>query len=330
MEEGEYGRFDYSGIHVDINKNVTKNDVAASSLHEDTHRLLASTTSVGMLDFLLMNIYEVERNEKIRGKIKQLYDRISNSSLKVQESTAVLVELLMLNSIDEKDYLRTLNMYVDGRVYMREYGFEKLNFLLQIVPYSIQDREKKLLNIANNIRKIAIKSMNVDFYKENPLDGKYMKCLDSYLDKYNANYRFMKIVRYIENKKEIMLEEMEEEEIDNIFRINVLSVDCVFNWDKFREWANNMLCRPLGIKAAEEYINFVKDIEIEEQICSIAAYNSFDPFKKRILNTEKEIIDTWTNNDILYIHYEETYFMHVLINIEKMIQSLGSSLGCVE
>ena len=73
MEEGEYGRFDYSGIHVDINKNVTKNDVAASSLHEDTHSLLASTTSVGMLDFLLMNICEVERNEKIRGKIKQLY-----------------------------------------------------------------------------------------------------------------------------------------------------------------------------------------------------------------------------------------------------------------
>lgn len=34
-----------------------------TALHEYTHRLLAYTTSVGMLGFLLMNIHEVEKNK---------------------------------------------------------------------------------------------------------------------------------------------------------------------------------------------------------------------------------------------------------------------------
>lgn len=320
MSEGEYGRFDFNGVHVDINSNTTEYDVIASSLHELTHQMLASSTSIGMLDFLLMNIHAAERDVKLRNKIDQLHTRVSNSSIKVQESTAVLVELMMLNSTDEKSYLNTLNMYVAGRTYMKEYGFEKLEFLLKAVNSETHDREKKLLNIANNIRSIAIKAMNVDFYDVNPLDGKYMKCLDSSLCKYNANYRFMKIIRYIENERKSILGEMAEKEINDIFQINDLPVCSAFDWDKFSEWANNMLCKPLGIKDISEYINFVENIEIEEQLCSASAYNSRAIFKKKVLNSEEEVKSSWTHNDILYVHYEESYFMHVLINLEERTQ----------
>lgn len=122
MSEGEFGKFNFSGVHIDINRNRTECDVIATSLHELTHQILASSSSIGMLDFLLMNIYEVEKDIKLRDKIKQLYERVSKSSIKVQESTAVLIELLMLKSIDEKTYFSTLQMYDAGQIYMKQSG----------------------------------------------------------------------------------------------------------------------------------------------------------------------------------------------------------------
>lgn len=46
MEEGKYGEFDMTGVHIDIHKNETTYDVAASSLHELIHQEIASKTSL--------------------------------------------------------------------------------------------------------------------------------------------------------------------------------------------------------------------------------------------------------------------------------------------
>lgn len=319
MAEGEFGKFDFSGVHIDINKNMTEYDVIATLLHELTHQILASSSTVGMLDFLLMNIYEAEKDVKLKGKVIQLYERVAQSSIKVQESTAVLVELLILKSVDEKSYFSTLKMYDIGQIYMKEYGFEKLKFLLR---KGNDDSETEKLNIANNIRNIAIKSMNIDLYKINPLDGKYMKCLDSHINEYNANYRFKKIIQYIENEEINMVCEMTEKEIDDLFYINKLPVLPKFNWNKFKEWANSMICKPLGIKDVNEYVNYVEHLSVEEQLCSVSAYNSSDSFKDCILNTEEEIITSWTPDDIMYIQFEDLYFRHILVNVEKKTRLL--------
>lgn len=322
MSEGEFGKFNFSGVHIDINRNRTECDVIATSLHELTHQILASSSSIGMLDFLLMNIYEVEKDIKLRDKIKQLYERVSKSSIKVQESTAVLIELLMLKSIDEKTYFSTLQMYDAGQIYMKEYGFEKLKFLLRIVKPESQDSETFRLNIANNIRNIAIKSMNIDLYETNPLDGKYMKCLDSNIDKYNANYRFKKVIQYIESNPQNIIFELTDKKIDDLFYINKLPVCSNFDWKKFIVWANDMICKPLGIKDVNEYINFVEKISVEEQLCSISAYNSSNVFKTKILNSEEEIKSSWTPDDIMYIQFENSYYRYILVNLDNKTQLL--------
>ena len=321
MSEGEYGKFDFSGVHVDINKNSTENDVGATLLHELTHQQLASSTSIGMLDFLMMNIYEAEKDDKLRGKIKQLYNRLSGSSIKVQESTAVFNELSMLKSISDDDYRRVLRMYREGQTYIKKYGFEKLEFLLEEQNFGTHERTDKLRRLASNVMSIAIKAMNVDFYNENPLDGKYMKCLETNQSEYNANFRFMKIIKYIENEGMSIAHEMTDEEIDDIFRINMLPVNQVFDWKKFSQWANDMICKPLSIKEVREYVNYVEGIDVQKQMCGISAYNSCVTFRKRIINSVEEVKSSWTPDDILYIHFNNPGFLHILINLDNKVQS---------
>ena len=48
MSEGEFGKFNFSGVHIDINRNRTECDVIATSLHELTHQILASSSSIGI------------------------------------------------------------------------------------------------------------------------------------------------------------------------------------------------------------------------------------------------------------------------------------------
>ena len=324
MSAGEYGKFDFSGVYIDINKNLTEYDVAASSLHEYTHRILSSSSSVGMLDFLLMNVYEAESGKKLCAKIQQLYDRVSKSSIKVQECTAMLTELLMLKIMDKKTYFSTLEMYDVGQKYMKEYGFEKLKFILSQVNFErLDDVDTQINNIRNiveNIRNIAIKSMNIDIYIIDPLDGKYMKCLESCKEKYNSNYRFMKVIKYIENDVLDLTTKLTENEINNLFHLNGLSVYAQFDWDEFNEWANNMLCKPLGIMPANKYITYIEKMSEDEQICAISAYNSSNVFKIKPLNYEEEVISSWTPNDILYIQAEETYYRYVLVNMDNRTQ----------
>mgnify|MGYP000896755968 CR=1 FL=1 len=62
MSEGEFGKFNFSGVHIDINRNMTECDVIATSLHELTHQILASSSSVGMS--YLQWIIDLLRNAK--------------------------------------------------------------------------------------------------------------------------------------------------------------------------------------------------------------------------------------------------------------------------
>lgn len=322
MAGEEYGYYDFRGVHIEMNNNSTEYDVSASSLHEFMHQRLAASTSIGALDFLLMNIYATEKDVKLRGKIKQLYERVSDSSIKVQESTAVFDELSMLKIFSEDDYRRVLKMYKDGQIYMKKYGFENLEFLLKEQNIGTLDREEKINNLSNNIFNIATKAMNVDFYKVNPLDGKYMKCLEKNQREYNANFRFTKIIKYIQNEGISITHEMTDEEIDNIFAINQLPVGEMFDWKKFSVWANSMICKPLAIKDFSEYAVYVDDLNTEERICCVSAYNSHAPLQKRILKTVEEIKASWSQDDILYIHFEESYYVNVLINLENKVQSV--------
>lgn len=88
-EDALYGEFDWLGVHIDINKNRSMRSVEASTLHELGHQELASSTTMGMLDFLITNIFNIEKDEKTKRKLEQLYKRIDKSTINVQESFAV-------------------------------------------------------------------------------------------------------------------------------------------------------------------------------------------------------------------------------------------------
>lgn len=63
-EDALYGEFDWLGVHIDINKNRSMRSVEASTLHELGHQELASSTTMGILDFLITNIFNIEKDEK--------------------------------------------------------------------------------------------------------------------------------------------------------------------------------------------------------------------------------------------------------------------------
>ena len=101
-----YGEFDWLGVHIDINKNNSMRSVEASTLHELGHQELASSTTLGMLDFLIANISKLENDEKTKRKLDQLYERIYKSTISVQESFAVFFELKYLEEIDHDEYVK--------------------------------------------------------------------------------------------------------------------------------------------------------------------------------------------------------------------------------
>lgn len=76
-----YGEFDWIGVHIDINKNKPVRSVEASTLHELGHQELASSTILGMLDFLITNIFKIEKDEKTKRKLEQFTIELINQQL---------------------------------------------------------------------------------------------------------------------------------------------------------------------------------------------------------------------------------------------------------
>ena len=118
-----YGEFDWLGVHIDINKNNSMRSVEASTLHELGHQELASSTTLGMLDFLIANISKLENDEKTKRKLDQLYERIYKSTINVQESFAVFFELKYLEEIDHDEYVKLRSYYISTGTYINKYRF---------------------------------------------------------------------------------------------------------------------------------------------------------------------------------------------------------------
>ena len=101
-----YGEFEYNGIHIDITKNKESSDISATLYHELTHQTLAAYSYVGALDLLLSTIGNIENNPKKNNIIRRLYKRISESIVRVEESTAMFCELGFMKVFNQPKYFK--------------------------------------------------------------------------------------------------------------------------------------------------------------------------------------------------------------------------------
>lgn len=290
-----YGEFDWLGVHIDINKNNSMRSVEASTLHELGHQELASSTTLGMLDFLIANISKLENDEKTKRKLDQLYERIYKSTINVQESFAVFFELKYLEEIDHDEYVKLRSYYISTGTYINKYRFGELLFLFK----NSNVEENKCA--VDAMRTIAINAMNINLYELALLDGKYLHIIDKKLDKYNANYRFFKVIKYIENNN-INLAELDENSISKIFSILQLEVFKNFEWNDFKNWVTESLLKPLNLKEIEEYVSYQMDMDCVDELLSASAYVSNRcKYEIKDANTKEEIEDAFRNSKILFV-----------------------------
>lgn len=289
----KYGEFNFNGAHIDINKNVNHYDYAATFIHEMSHQKLAGNSNVGALDFLLMNIDEVTTDKSIKSKIKQLYKRVNNSSIRVQESTAMFEELAFLKAFSTEKYKEMMLHYRDN--YYKKYRFNDLEFLLSKVSCSNDG-----LLVSEIVYEIAIAAMNPCINELDPLDGKYLCEMDKQIKNYNPNYRFSHIVKYI-RENDIEIRSCDRKTIRAICAKENIPV-CDFLWEKFSEWANNKIIVPLKLLSIETYIQYEKNPDPINNIISISAYNSsVANFKFHICKNFSEIEIGFMNSQVLLI-----------------------------
>ena len=294
-EDALYGEFDWLGVHIDINKNKSMRSVEASTLHELGHQELASSTTLGMLDFLNTNIFKIEKGEKTKRKLEQLYDRVYKSTINVQESFAVFFELKYLEEIDHDEYVNLRSYYISTGKYIKQYRFNELLFLFK----NTNIEENK--HVVDIMRTIAITAMNINLYELTLLDGKYLHIIDKKLDKYNANYRFFKVIKYIENNN-INLANLDENSISKIFNTLHLEVFKNFEWNDFKNWVTENLLKPLKLKEIEEYVSYQTDKDCFDELLSASAYVSNRcKYEMKEANTKEEIEDAFRNSKILFV-----------------------------
>ena len=130
---------------------------------------------------------------KKKRKLEQLYKRIDKSTINVQESFAVFFELKYLEEIDHDEYVNLRSYYMSTGKYIKEYRFNELLFLFK---NSNIEENKRVVDI---MRIIAITAMNINLYELALLDGKYLHIIEKKPDEYNANFRFFKVIKYIQN-----------------------------------------------------------------------------------------------------------------------------------
>ena len=290
-----YGEFSFNGVHIDINKNVDDYDVAATTLHELNHQELAGNSFVGMLDFLLMNVYEVVNDEKIKSKIHQLYQRVSKSSIRVQEAVSMFQEFAFLKVNNTDKYNELMLHYKTETNYYKDFRFGELEFLLMGL-----ESNEDAIDVSNKVQKIAISSMNINICDLNPLDGKYLHKMDKQQKEYNANYRFATVIRHIrETKFEVL--HCDYEAIEKLFDYVDIPVTN-FSWNRFKEWADNRLLNPLHLLSTENYVQFIENDNPINKVLSASAYNSSTAkYEYYPCNEKNEIENAFMNSQVLYI-----------------------------
>ena len=294
-EDALYGEFDWLGVHIDINKNKSMRSVEASTLHELGHQELASSTTLGMLDFLITNIFKIEKDEKTKRKLEQLYDRVNKSTINVQESFAVFFELKYLEEIDYDEYVNLRSYYISTGTYTKQYRFNELLFLFK---NSNIEENKRAVDI---MRIIAITAMNINLYELALLDGKYLHIIEKKPDAYNANFRFFKVIKYIENNN-INFVNLDRNSIHEIFHTLKLEVFRDFEWNDFKNWVTENLLKPLKLKEIEEYVSYQTDMDCFDELLSASAYVSNRcKYETKDANTKEEIEDAFRNSKILFV-----------------------------
>lgn len=291
-----FGEFDFNGVHIDINMNLDHFDSAATTLHELSHQTLCADSYTGALDFLLMNISAATKDEKVAGKVKQLYKRVNDASIRVQESVAMFQELSFLKAYSIEKFNDLLSYYKNEADYYKLYRFGDLEFLL----FEQEMNEQTALNLSSKITKVALLAMNINLLELDPLDGKYLVLMEKKLNEYNPNYRFSRIIELIKRER-ISLNNCGLNELNNLyFRLGMQCID--YDWEKFEHWATEKLTKPLGVLPAREYIEYKKNENPSQRLLSASAYNSSRPaFKYVPCNEKNEIENAFTHSQVLYI-----------------------------
>lgn len=266
----EFGEYNYRGVHVDVNRNKRFLDSTATSFHELTHQLLCAGSVLGTFDHLLMCISEFEENDKVKRAVKQLYDRVNKSSICVQESVAMFIELIILALRNRKKYDELLLYYKTESDYYSKYRFKEIEGFIdldEIIPDI--DKARRLMD---NMEYLAILSLDIPLYDLDPVDGKYLVKIDKEKNLYNADYRFSKAIRYVKDNHIDMLN-ASGEECEKVFRDLGLQVTKMV-YSEFKEWVTQRLLTPLKLREMDYYCKPEMEATEDEILSSICAYNS--------------------------------------------------------
>jgi len=295
-----FGEFDFNGVHIDINMNLDDYDSVATTLHELSHQTLCADSYSGALDFLLMNINAATKDEKVVSKVKQLYKRVNDATIRVQESVAMFHELSFLKVFNIEKYNQLLSYYKNESEYYKLYRFGDLEFFLSEQEMD----EHSALVLSSKITKVALFAMNINLFELNPLDGKYLVLMEKKLCDYNPNYRFSQIIKLIKKEK-ISLKYCDLKKIQELY--SGLGMQCVeYDWEKFEHWGTENLTKPLGVLSAGDYIDYKKDENPVQILLSASAYNSSTASYKYVpCNEKNEIEDAFLHSQVLYIEKNE-------------------------
>lgn len=179
--------------------------------------------------------------------------------------------------------------------YIKEYRFNELLFLFK---NSNIEENKRVVDI---MRIIAITAMNINLYELALLDGKYLHIIEKKPDEYNANFRFFKVIKYIQNNN-INFANLDRNSIHEIFHTLKLEVFRDLEWNEFKNWVTENLLKPLNLKEIEEYVSYQTDMDCYDELLSASAYVS-NRYKYETMdaNTKEEIEDAFRNSKILFI-----------------------------
>ena len=273
-----YGEFGYNGIHIDVNKNIDSSDVLSTTLHEVTHQILAANSYIGAFDHILSIIYNTEFDSKKKNIIQRLYKRIYNSTIRVHESTAMYRELAFMKVANRAKYHEILTYYKNESDYYRQYKFNSLEPILHKI-----NTESDLLIDDKQVLDLALYSMNMDLISLEPLDGKELACINKKRDLYNPDYRFSRVINYI-NGNNAILDSFDSISISQLFdELSLPYID--FDWEALKTWITNKIINPLELLPIDKYAIRKTYESPEKALLTASTYNSVLPNNHQIYCT---------------------------------------------
>lgn len=263
LQNGMQGQYRFTNdIFIDTDNTSDENKHIV--IHENVHKYLSTLSTVGLL--LIM----MEKTRIIDGSKKWLFDKLLDSSNKLQEEVATNIEYLsILKNKGIEEYKNKIKELSKNKTYAKY--FRSLNIINENIR--TEDEAKRAIDVILIIAILSL-SINLDIF---PLwEFKDEKDFQRYISiennnvKYNPNKRFKILIKSFFDKKYLQLNYKDIELVDSTTMVSERMSDlCRQTIEKIYK-DSNVLDR---IKQRVGSIDHRNNIEVDvEDISVLSAY----------------------------------------------------------